>query len=210
MDTDDCIDKVLSAARKENEAPLADDGPIVWVSFQTLEDGDDESASTNEMALAMIEDVQSENASLHKSMLEATELAKDMSDKLADLVQVHEVSVRDYEKQIATLEERLGRKDDDASMRLNSMKEENEILRAALIIGEEEEEGRSKSIKKKEEAHKEDMERVALEREALQEEMRALRQALATLTGCGDESCRLPMEDDEGTGLVNDSFDCEG
>lgn len=203
-DTDDHVDRATGRAEHEEEASYsANEGPTMWVSFQTLEDvADDETASANELgeALAMIEDAQSENASLRRSVAEATELARATGEKLEDLARAHEASVRDYEGRLDGMNERSRRREEELLARLDAVREENESLRAVLVAGEG---GRRRPVREGANGG-ESVGRVALEREDARRARRALRrEARALQRALGKQSGRdngRPPTSIEGTG----------
>lgn len=180
-DKDDRANKDVGNAGVAEEAS-ASVGPMMWISFQTPENEDEGSASTNEMseALAMIAGVQSENASLRRSVVEATELAKGMGEKLADFVKVHEASVKDYEEKLVSLREGLHQEQEGLSAKLDAVREENKVLRAALIVGEEE-------FKEKERIYRKSMKKVNLERKDALQACRALQKRMSLLQQASNE-----------------------
>ena len=57
--------------------------------------------------LDMIEEVRSENETLHESLVEAVDLVNSMSEQLSNFAKAHEASVQSYEEQISRLKDEL-------------------------------------------------------------------------------------------------------
>mmetsp|Transcript_16311 Transcript_16311/g.27844 ORF Transcript_16311/g.27844 Transcript_16311/m.27844 type:complete len:594 (-) Transcript_16311:38-1819(-) len=152
----------------ERVAKLAEENGQLVTQNERLE----EEFERHKEDLAVLEDLQEENDALHESMEEAMDLAEAMNQKMANFVQVHNYTVREYEETLGKLANtnELNRErsnDDGRSTAFRALEEENELLRAQFK--EAESYFSQDNLKLKE---------VNAEKEALREESDALRAKL--------------------------------
>ena len=106
------------------------------------------------------------NDTLHQSLEEATKIATGMSEKMTGFGQAHEVSVKGYEENLASLDEKLNQAElskEECSTALYALKEENEVL--------------TTQFKEDENYFEQDLMELGAEK-ALQEEIKVLRAEL--------------------------------